>query len=160
MSDHSDIRPGETLIDCAPVQDAWVQFIGVIHTPFMTREECPRQGRLDGPLCRVEVFAPWVPALVGIDAFEQIELLYWLDRSRRDLLTQSPKSDGRTVGTFALRSPVRPNPIGTARVRLEAREGATLQVRGLDCLDGTPLVDIKPDRCAFTPQAPDKPGVT
>ena len=160
MTDDSDIRPGETRLHHDPPEDAWLQFIGVIHTPFRTRADCPRQGRADGPVCNVEIFDPWAPALEGIDAFETIELLYWLDRSRRDLLTQSPKSDGRTVGTFALRSPVRPNPIGTSRVRLERREGNRLLVRGLDCIDGTPLVDIKPDRCAFTPQAPDKHGVS
>tara|TARA_R110002012_G_C11482754_1_gene595255 strand:- start:475 stop:720 length:246 start_codon:yes stop_codon:yes gene_type:complete len=77
--------------------------------------------------------------------------------SRRDLILQSPKSDGQTVGTFALRSPVRPNPIGTSIVRLLRIEDGTLYVRGLDCLDGTPLIDIKPDRGAFTPKAPPKP---
>ena len=87
-------------------------------------------------------------------------MLYWLDRSRRDLLCQSPRGDGRTVGTFALRSPVRPNPIGTALVSLVGIEGAEVLVRGLDCLDGTPLLDIKPDRCAFTPQAPAKAADT
>ncbi len=84
-------------------------------------------------------------------------MLYWLDRSRRDLVRQSPRSDGSTVGTFALRSPVRPNPIGTSLVRLVRIEGGTLIVRGLDCLDDTPLIDLKPDRCAFTPMAPPKP---
>ncbi len=78
-------------------------------------------------------------------------MIYWLHRSRRDLLRQSPRDDGATLGTFALRSPLRPNPIGISLVALVGREGSTLLVRGLDCLDGTPLVDLKPDRCAFTP---------
>lgn len=64
----------------------------------------------------------------------------------------------RRGGTFALRSPVRPNPIGTLIVKLIGIEGATLLVRGLDCLDGTPLLDIKPDRCLLTPLAPPTPG--
>ena len=101
----------------------------------------------------VESFCESRPVLVGdlrIEVvFEVIEVLYWLDRSRRDLVRQSPKSDGRTTGTFALRSPVRPNPIGLSRVRLLARRGHVLEVRGLDCLDGTPLIDLKPDRCAL-----------
>ena len=100
----------------------------------------------------------WLPA--GIESFERVVVLYWLDQSRRDLVRQSPKSDGRTTGTFALRSPVRPNPIGISRVRLVARHGSVLEVRGLDCLDGTPLVDLKPDRCTFTVEAPPKPGVS
>ena len=54
------------------------------------------------------------------------------------------------TGTFALRSPVRPNPLGISTVRLVGTQGASVLVQGLDCLDGTPLVDLKPDRCGFT----------
>lgn len=118
------------------------------------------QGRLDGPACRIEVFAPWDKALSGLDAYEMVEVLYWLDLSRRDLLVQNPKSDGVLYGAFALRSPVRPNPIGTALVRLLSIDGSVLTVQGLDCVDGTPLVDLKPDRCAFTPKAPPKAADT
>lgn len=86
-------------------------------------------------------------------------MLYWLHLSRRDLVLQSPANDGTVRGTVALRSPVRPNPIGTAIVRLVGRDGdGTLLVRGLDCLDGTPLIDLKPDRSLFTPFAPEQPG--
>lgn len=97
-------------------------------------------------------------ALTGVEAFERLEVLYWLDRSRRDLVLQSPARNGKVHGTFALRSPVRPNPIGTSIVKLEAVEGAVLLVRGLDCLDGTPLLDLKPDRTLFKPIAPPQPG--
>ncbi|MGY9045655.1 hypothetical protein P775_00220 [Puniceibacterium antarcticum] len=154
--DSTDIRPGERLAHLAPAEDACLRFIGRIATPFLTREDCPRQGDLDGPVCRLEVDPPWSDALDGIEAFETIEVLYWLHESRRDLITQSPRGDGQTRGTFSLRSPVRPNPIGTSCVRLVRREGAVLVVRGLDCLDGTPLLDIKPDRCAYTPQVAEK----
>ena len=150
------LRQNEVAVDLPPARDAALRFIGVIRTPFPDRDACPRQGRRDGPLCRLVLDPVWQPALQGLEAFETIEVLYWLDRSRRDLIRQSPRSDGRTVGTFALRSPVRPNPIGTALVTLEGIEGAEVLVRGLDCIDGTPLIDIKPDRCAFTPQAPAK----
>ncbi len=85
-------------------------------------------------------------------------MLYWLDRSRRDLVRQSPAGDGTTRGTFSLRSPVRPNPIGTSIVRLIGVEDGNLHVRGLDCLDGTPLLDLKPDRTLFTPLAPPQAG--
>src|SRR3546814_5842145 len=67
--------------------------------------------------------------------------------ARRDRVRQSPASDGRTRGTFTLRSPLRPNPIDASIVRLEGVEGTTLLVRGLDCVDGTPLLDVKPERC-------------
>jgi tRNA (Thr-GGU) A37 N-methylase len=63
-----------------------------------------------------------------------------------DLVLQSPRDNGSTRRTFALRSPVRPNPIGTSIVRLIGLESTTLLVRGLDCLNGTPLLDLKPDR--------------
>ena len=161
MNDIQDIRPGELAIDVTPPNDASLCFIGRIHTPWTDRKECPRQGRQDGPDCRIEVFEPWVPALEGLDEFETLEILYWLDRSRRDLVRQNPRHDARTYGTFALRSPVRPNPIGTAMVRLVRIESPVLVVRGLDCLDGTPLLDIKPDRCTYGPKAsPEGAGET
>ena len=69
-----------------------------------------------------------------------------MDRARRDLVLQTPFRTGETTGTFALRSPVRPNPIASSIVELVAIDGRVLQVRGLDCLEGTPLMDLKPDR--------------
>ena len=153
-----ELRANEQSVDLQPASDAALRFIGVIRTPWKTRDDCPRQGHLDGPSCELIVDPVWHEALQGLDAFETIEVLYWLDKSRRDLVLQSPKSDGHTIGTFALRSPVRPNPIGTSVVRLDRIDAGTLHVRGLDCLDGTPLIDIKPDRCVFTPKAPPKAG--
>lgn len=99
-----------------------------------------------------------MPALDGIAAFERLEILYWLHLSRRDLVHQCARNDGVARGTFSLRTPVRPNPIGTHIVRLVSVDGANLFVRGLDCLDGTPLIDLKPDRTLFTPLAPRQPG--
>jgi tRNA-Thr(GGU) m(6)t(6)A37 methyltransferase TsaA len=145
-----ELRPHELATDRPLRVDAALTFIGTIRTPWRRREDCPRQGSLDGPECRLELEPPWDAALEGIEAYETLEVLYWLHRSRRDLVRQNP-SHGDPRGTFALRSPVRPNPIGTALVRLMRREGAALVVRGLDCLDGTPLIDLKPDRCAYTP---------
>ena len=153
----SRIRAGEITITPPAPDGPVLQFIGRIRTPWTDRRDCPRQGSPDGPDCQVELNPEWQPALRGIDAYARIELLYWLDRSRRDLVVQNPKGDGENYfGTFALRSPQRPNPIGTSVVRLISVAGPVLTVRGLDCLDGTPLLDIKPDRCAFTPKAPDK----
>ncbi len=121
----------------------------VIRTPWASRAECPHYGVPDGPICRIEVSEPWVAGLDGIEAFERLEVLYWLHQSRRDLVRQSPGNDGATKGTFTIRSPVRPNPIGTSIVTLVSREGPALNVRGLDCVDGTPLLDVKPDRSQF-----------
>lgn len=152
----TNLRDGEIATDRPLPSDATLQFIGTIRTPYITRDMCPRQGKLDGPDCRIELLPHWAPALQGITSFQHLDILYWLHQSRRDLVLQSPRSDGATTGTFALRSPVRPNPIGVSRVRLIRQDGATLIVKGLDCLDKTPLVDIKPERCGYTPQAPDK----
>lgn len=158
MVRENEIREGETAIVPPPPMDAGLAFIGRISTPWSSRLVCPRQGRLDGPICRIEIFEPWVAALDGVERFERLEVLYWLHQSRRDLVRQSPASNRELHGTFALRSPVRPNPIGTSIVQLVERQGAVLLVRGLDCLDDTPLLDIKPDRTLFTPIAPPQPG--
>lgn len=153
-----EIRTGEVAVEMPPPRDATLVFIGRIRTPWTERLQCPRQGRLDGPLCRIEIDDLWASGLDGLSGYDTVEVLYWLDRSRRDLVRQSPRSDGTTRGVFSLRSPVRPNPIGTSLAALVGIEGATVLVRGLDCLDGTPLIDLKPDRCAFTPLAPPQPG--
>ncbi len=153
MVQQTDLREGEVAIDPPPANDAGLVFIGRIRTPWTTRLETPRQGRHDGPICRLEIFEPFVPAIKGVEFYENLEVIYWLHQSRRDLVLQRPKKDGKTRGTFSLRSPVRPNPIGTSVVKLVGVEGNTILVRGLDCLDGTPLIDVKPDRCEFSPLA-------
>jgi tRNA-Thr(GGU) m(6)t(6)A37 methyltransferase TsaA len=158
MVRRDEIRTDERAIEWPDATDAGLIFIGRICTPWTSRMDCPRQGRHDGPTCRIEIFEPWTAALEAIADYDRLEVLYWLHRSRRDLVLQSPRNDGKTRGTFALRSPVRPNPIGTSIVRLIGVEGSTLLARGLDCLDGTPLLDIKPDRTLFTPFAPPTPG--
>jgi tRNA-Thr(GGU) m(6)t(6)A37 methyltransferase TsaA len=158
MVRENEIRLNEVAVDAHEPRDASLTFIGRIQTPWTSRLEAPRQGRHDGPVCIVEVFEPWVAALKGVEKFARLEVLYWLDRSRRDLVLQSPASNGEVHGTFSIRSPVRPNPIGTSIVLLEKIEGANLYVRGLDCLDGTPLLDLKPERSLFKPIAPAQKG--
>lgn len=158
MVREDEIRAAERAIEWPDATDAGLIFIGRIRTPWTNRLECPRQGRIDGPLCRIEIFEPWRDGLQGIEEYAALEVLYWLHRSRRDLILQSPRNDGATRGVFSLRTPVRPNPIGTSIVTLVGVEGAALLVRGLDCLDETPLIDIKPERTLFTPLAPPQPG--
>jgi tRNA-Thr(GGU) m(6)t(6)A37 methyltransferase TsaA len=157
MIRESEIREGEVAVEVPPARDAGLIFIGRIRTPWTLRGDTPRQGRQDGPVCRLEIFEPWVPALKGIDIYSNLEVLYWLHLSRRDLVLQNPKHAKSTPGTFSLRSPQRPNPIGTSVVKLVGVKGNIVLVRGLDCLDETPLLDIKPDRCEFTPLA-QQPG--
>ena len=158
MVRENEIREAEIAVELPATPDAGLVFIGRIHTPWTSRLQTPRQGRLDGPLCRIEVFEPWVAALDGLQHYERVEVIYWLHLSRRDLVRQSPANDGTSRGTFSLRSPARPNPLGTSVARLVGIEGATVLVRGLDCLDGTPLLDLKPDRAVFSPIAPPQAG--
>ncbi|MEQ1950208.1 tRNA (N6-threonylcarbamoyladenosine(37)-N6)-methyltransferase TrmO [Mesorhizobium sp. CN2-181] len=158
MVRENEIRYGEVAVDPPPATDAGLVFIGLIRTPWTSRMMTPRQGRADGPVCRIEIFEPWWQALDSVEQFERLEVLYWLHLSRRDLVLQSPANDGSARGTFSLRSPARPNPIGTSIATLVGVENGVVLVRGLDCLDGTPLLDIKPDRALFTPIAPPQPG--
>lgn len=140
-----DIRPGEIAMDLPEKFDAGVYFIGRIRTPWSRREDCPHRGEIDGPVCTIEVDPRWQEALEGIEERENLLVLYWMGLARRDLVLQRPRRKDRLVGAFALRSPVRANPIAAAVVKLEAVEGRFLKVRGLDCVDGTALVDIKPE---------------
>src|SRR3954462_2153308 len=158
MVGESEIREGEAAVDPPEPRDAGLVFIGRIRTPWTSRLMTPRQGRHDGAVCRLEIFEPWVPALKGVDFYSNLEVIYWLHQSRRDLVLQSPKNDASTRGTFSLRSPVRPNPIGTSIVKLVRVEGNFVLVRGLDCPRGTPWLDLKPDRCEFPPRAKPQAG--
>ena len=143
-----EVREDEAAVALPERVDAGVYFIGVIRTPWTARADCPRQGDpVNGPDCRIELDGRWVEALTGVEPPCALFALYFMHEARRDLVHQRPRGARAPLGTFALRSPVRPNPIALAKVHVLAREGATLHVRGLDCLDGTPLLDLKPERC-------------
>ena len=86
---------------------------------------CPRQGRADGPTCWLEIFAPWDKGLDSVAEFARLEVLYWLHDPRRDLMLQASRGGGSGRGVFSLRTPVRPNPIGTSIVQPVKVEGAT-----------------------------------
>jgi tRNA-Thr(GGU) m(6)t(6)A37 methyltransferase TsaA len=138
------IRTGEQAVPLPEKPDAGVYFIGRIHTPWAQREDCPKNGRESDAVCRIEVDERWAPALKDVQTCTHLLVLYWMDQARRDLVLQVPRHYGEQRGTFALRSPVRPNPIAVSVVRLLGVEGNILSVSGLDCLDGTPLIDLKP----------------
>jgi tRNA-Thr(GGU) m(6)t(6)A37 methyltransferase TsaA len=144
MAETSDIRPGEVPIELPASFDAGVYFIGRIRTPFKTRDDCPKNTAASGAVGRVELDARYAGGLSDLELYSHAILLYWMDEARRDLIQQVPSHLGRPRGTFALRSPVRPNPIALAVVEVVGIDGATLTVRNVDCVDGTPLIDIKP----------------
>src|ERR1700726_2776327 len=153
-----ELREGELAVEMPTPRDAGLVFIGRIRTPWTSRLDAPRQGRHDGPVCRLEIFEPWLPALKGIDFYTNLEVIYWLHLSRRDLVLHSPKNTKWPRVTFSLRWQVRTTPVGTSIVKLVGIEANVVLVRGLDCLDETPLIDLKPDRCEFTPLAPPQAG--
>ena len=140
---NEDIRPGEIAVTLPDTFDAGVYFIGRICTPWKTRSECPRNARGSDAPCTIEFDPRYAAALDGVATCTHLVVLYFMHEARRDLLVQVSRHSGRR-GTFALRSPVRPNPIAMSVVRLVRIEDTTLTVVGLDCLDGTPLLDIKP----------------
>lgn len=137
-------RDGEEAVALPDRHDAGIHFIGRIHTPWTIRGQCPKNGLQTDAICTVAVDPLYAPGLRNVEGASHLILLYWMDRAERGLLVQRPRHADGGRGTFSLRSPARPNPIALSVVALLARDGATLTVRGLDCLDGTPLLDIKP----------------
>lgn len=138
------LRPGEEAAALPDTFDAGLHFIGRIRTPWARRADCPKNSAQSDAVCTIEVAPLFAPALAGLAGTTHLIVLYWMDRAPRGLLVQQPRHAGAPRGTFALRSPARPNPIALSVVDLLAIDGTRLSVRGLDCLDGTPLLDLKP----------------
>lgn len=142
--DQFGIRDGEVAITLPGQFDAGLYFIGRIRTPWTRREDCPKNSRESEAVCTIEVDERYAAALKNVESCSHLLVLYWMDKARRDLVLQVPRHYGEQRGTFALRSPARPNPIAASVATLLQVAGNRLTVIGLDCLDGTPLLDIKP----------------
>jgi tRNA-Thr(GGU) m(6)t(6)A37 methyltransferase TsaA len=138
-----DIREGEIAVTLPEKFDGGVYFIGRIRTPWTKRAACPRNARGSAAVCTIELDPRYAAALEGVSTCTHVIVLYFMHEARRDLVVQVSRHSGRR-GTFALRSPVRPNPIAMSVVKLLRVEGTRIAVIGLDCLDGTPLLDLKP----------------
>ena len=127
--------------------------IGVVRSPYRETSEVPKgcgaKHEAEGVL---EIDPELSAGLTDIEGFSHLFVLWVFDRSDRTELTGTPPTDDRPHGVFATRSPFRPNPIGLSVVRLLRREGNRLHVRGLDMLDGTPILDIKPYLSGVPPQ--------
>lgn len=127
-----------------------LQSIGVIKTPFASAEGTPIQPLYgEGIEGRVVLFDRYEPALVDLDGFERIWVVYWIDRAGPYHPQVVPYRDTGQHGLFATRSPCRPNPIGLSLVRLISRTGCELSIADVEMLDDTPLLDIKPYVPAF-----------
>ena len=145
-------REGEIALPKDPAEfanDANVVFIGKIRTDWKSRSDCPKnlvQARERDKSARIELDPLWRQGLTGLEKASHIIVLYWMHEARRDLIVQNPRHKNQPTGTFALRSPVRPNPIALAIVKVLAvdQQTGTIEIDAIDCLDGTPLVDIKP----------------
>ena len=138
------LRPGEQATPLPERFDAGLYFIGRLRTPWTLRADCPKNGRQTDAICTAELDPAYAPGLLSIEGASHLILLYWMDKAPRGLLRQQPRHADGIRGTFSLRSPARPNPVALSVVEFLGRAGTTLRVRGLDCLDGTPLLDIKP----------------
>jgi tRNA-Thr(GGU) m(6)t(6)A37 methyltransferase TsaA len=134
--------------------------IGHLETPWATTADCPRNGRQPQPPpeCRAVLAPEFRAGLASLEGFSHLILLYWLNqaRSRGQDLVFTPPFDDTPRGIFATRAPHRPNPIGLSVVRLLGIEDGVLRVNYLDCVNGTPLLDIKP----YLPRTDAEPAAT
>jgi tRNA-Thr(GGU) m(6)t(6)A37 methyltransferase TsaA len=126
--------------------DYGVRSIGVVRSRLTDRADAPRQPDEGAPDAAVVLDDDVTPALAGIEVGDRLELLTWLHLADRSTLTTYPRGDTSRplTGVFATRSPDRPNPIGLHTVTVMAVDGCVVRVDGLEALDGTPVIDIKP----------------
>ena len=121
------------------------QPIGFVSSPYKSTGEIPKglgaKHEAEGVL---KILPEFEPGLTDIEGFSHLIVIWEFNRSDRFELLGTPPSDNRPHGVFATRSPRRPNPIGLTTVELLNRQGVDLHVRGVDMLDGTPILDIKP----------------
>jgi tRNA-Thr(GGU) m(6)t(6)A37 methyltransferase TsaA len=120
--------------------------VGVVRSSLERRADAPKQGYEGAPAAMLEVSPAVAEGLRGIAPGDEVIVITWLHRSRRDVLTVHPRGDAKLplTGVFATRSPDRPNPLGLHRVMVLEIAGNELKVFPLEALDGTPVVDIKP----------------
>jgi tRNA-Thr(GGU) m(6)t(6)A37 methyltransferase TsaA len=119
--------------------------IGYVRSPFRDTKEVPKGlGAKHEEEGSLEILPEFEPGLMDVEGFSHLYILWAFDRADGFTLTGTPPTDDRPHGVFATRSPRRPNPIGLTVVELIDRQGPVLGVRGVDMLDGTPILDIKP----------------
>jgi tRNA (adenine37-N6)-methyltransferase len=132
-----------------------MQPIGYVRSPYQDTREIPKglgaKHEVEGVL---EMCAEFEPGLTDIEGFSHLFVIWAFDRAEGYALLGTPPTDDRPHGVFATRSPRRPNPIGLTVVELLGREGPLLRVRGIDMLEGTPILDIKPYAAEFQPAVP------
>lgn len=123
--------------------------IGIIHSPFKTKEEAPIQPFKSEEIGKVEVFREYMEGLEGIEEFSHIILIYYFHKIKEERLKVKPYLNNNYHGVYATRHPHRPNHVGISTVELLKREDNILHVKNIDIVDGSPLLDIKPYISAF-----------
>jgi len=118
--------------------------IGYVRSPYKQKKDAPRQGRLSDTISEIVIDEQYLPGLEDVEKKAHLIVLSWFDRADRAMLKATPPHEKNEHGVFATRSPNRPNPVAFSVVDLIALDANVLRVRGLDALDGTPVVDIKP----------------
>jgi len=132
--------------------------IGIIHSPYKNTGETPYQGYKSGEISQVEIFKEFEEGLKDIEGFSHIIVIYWFHKSQGyHLLVKTPWDDS-LHGLFTTRSPRRPCPLGLTVVELVVREENILTVKGVDAIDGPPLLDIKPYIPSIDKRSVVKPG--
>lgn len=144
------LRPGEVLLPFDPGQDTTIclAFIGTIRSPW-SPENCPRnigKARESGQGASIELKRGYAEGLNGLEIGQPVIAVYWMDKARRDLIVQSPGHTDGPRGTFALRSPNRPNALAMSTVQITSLDPETgvIGIDAIDTYDGTPLIDLKP----------------
>lgn len=118
--------------------------IGHVRSRYKKRGDAPRQGRLSETVSEIVIDPAYKTGLFRIEGEKHLFVLCWFDRADRTVLRATPPHKNGEYGVFATRSPDRPNPVALSVVDLLGIHGGILEVRGLDALDGTPVIDIKP----------------
>jgi len=124
----------------------WLRPIGWVQSPLTERDQAPRQADEGAPGAWLVLEPDMADAMADLEPGSEVILLTWLDRANRDVMRVHPRGDeSRPLeGVFSTRSPDRPNPIGLHPVRIVAIEGTSIEVRNLEALDKTPILDLKP----------------
>jgi tRNA-Thr(GGU) m(6)t(6)A37 methyltransferase TsaA len=124
-------------IECRP--------IGIVHSPFLERKNTPNQGKNADALSTLEIYPEYSDGLLGLSEGDPVFILCWFDRAERDVLCVIPHGARRGLtGVFATRAPVRPNPISLTLVTIISIDETSIIVRGLEAINETPVLDIKP----------------
>ncbi|MDD1725115.1 MAG: tRNA (N6-threonylcarbamoyladenosine(37)-N6)-methyltransferase TrmO [Methanospirillum sp.] len=118
--------------------------IGIIHSPFTEQGDAPRQGRGCREEMNITLYPPYIPGLGTLEGISHIWVLYWMDRAERDLLFAKRPEWTKARPVFTIRSPSRPNPIALSIGKIERYFEGTITVTGIEAMDGSPVIDIKP----------------